>query len=296
MDLPRTEARNPDTLELDRLTAREVVAALQREDARAVDAAAEAREAIAALVELAAGSLQAGGRLVLAGAGTSGRLALLEAAECPPTFSTRPEQVVALLAGGSQAFMKAVEGAEDDREQGRRDALAANVEPRDLVIGVTASGRTPYVLGVLDAARDRGARLALVACSPPPAGLALDSLVLLDTGPEALAGSTRLKAGTATKVVLNAVTTGAMVLLGKVHGNLMVDVAPTNRKLRDRAKRIVREIAGVADDAAAAALEAAGGHVKPAVLVARLGLTPAEARARLEKAQGFLRRALEGSA
>jgi len=291
VDLPATERSNPLTRDLDRLSPREIVAALQAEDARAVEAAARARDQVAALIERAHAALERGGRLVLVGAGTSGRLCALEAAECPPTFSIPRDRVVALLAGGSRAFMEAVEGAEDDADAGARDISSIGAGPSDLVIGVTASGRTPYVLAALERARELGAGTALVACSPSPARA--DLVVLLETGPEALSGSTRLKAATATKVVLNAVTTGAMVLLGKVHGNLMVDVAPSNAKLRDRAARIVAEIAGVGRERALELLESARGEVKTAVLAARLGLSPEAARARLAAARGVLRRALE---
>jgi N-acetylmuramic acid 6-phosphate etherase len=293
MDLPATEQVNPRTRDLDRLSPRELVAALQAEDRHAVEAAARARDAIAALVERAHAALAGGGRLVLVGAGTSGRLAVLEASECPPTFSTSPDLVVALMAGGERAFTKAVEGAEDDGPQGGRDVRAASVTAKDLVIGVTASGRTPYVLGALAEARARGAPTALMACSPPADASVADALVLLETGPEALAGSTRLKAGTACKVALNAVTTGAMVLLGKVHGNLMVDVAPTNAKLRERAKRIVAEIAAVPMADAARWLERSGNEPKTAVVMARFAVSADGARERLRLASGSLRRALE---
>ncbi|MBI3723361.1 N-acetylmuramic acid 6-phosphate etherase [bacterium] len=293
MDLPPTERTNPLTRDLDRLSASEIVRALQAEDARAVEAAARAREEIAAVVLLAHEAFARGGRLVFVGAGTSGRLGALEAAECPPTFSTHREQVRSLLAGGSRAFMEAVEGAEDDGGAGSRDVSSLGTGTRDLVIGVSASGRTPYVLAALERARALGAKTVLVACSPTDA--LVDRKVVLETGPEAIAGSTRLKAGTATKVVLNAITTGAMVLLGKVHGNLMVDVAPTNAKLRERAARIVSEIAGVEREKALALLEETRGEVKTAVLVARLGLSPERARSRLEAAGGVLRRALEAA-
>ena len=290
MDLPATEQRNPRTVDLDRLSPLDLVAAMQEEDRAAVEAAARARPSIARVVELAHAALAGGGRLVLVGAGTSGRLCVLEAAECPPTFSTPPSWVIALMAGGEKAFTVAVEGAEDDGPRGAREVREARVGARDLVIGVTASGRTPYVLAALAEARTLGARTAIVACSAPSASV--DATVLLETGPEVLAGSTRLKAGTATKVALNAITTGAMVLAGRVHGNLMVDVAPTNEKLRDRARRIVSEIAGIDGDSAGRLLEEARGEVKTAIVMARLGLAPGPARERLRQAGGFLRKAL----
>lgn len=293
MDLPPTEQVNPRTRDLDRLPAIDLVAAIQEEDRRAVEAACGARSAIAKALELAHAALAAGGRLVLVGAGTSGRLAVLEASECPPTFSTPREKVIALMAGGERAFTQAVEGAEDDRPQGARDARAADVGPLDFMIGVTASGRTPYVHGALGEARARGAKTALVACATPlerPGDF--DALVVLETGPEALTGSTRMKAGTATKIALNAITTGAMVLWGRVHGNLMVDVAPTNAKLKARARRIVSEIAEVGLTDAGTYLDRAGGEVKTAVVMAKLKLTPEAARERLRAAKGFLREAL----
>ncbi len=289
-DLPLTEHANPRTRDLDRLAPRDLVAALQEEDRAAVDAASRARDAIARTVELAHAALAGGGRLVLVGAGTSGRLAVLEASECPPTFSTPPERVIALMAGGEGAFVRAVEGAEDDSLAGSRAVRDARVGPRDLVIGVTASGRTPYVLGAIAEARTRGAKTALVACSPSRAET--DVTVLLETGPEALAGSTRMKAGTATKITLNAITTGAMVLWGRVHGNLMVDVAPTNAKLRDRAQRIVSEIAGVSLADAETILAKTGGEVKTAIVVSKLALSPEAARSKLDAAGGILRKAL----
>lgn len=288
-NLPLTERRSTSPALLDLLDARGLVDALQREDQRAVDAARGARDAIARLVELARDALRAG-RLVLAGAGTSGRLAVLEAAECPPTFSTDPSKVIALIAGGEGALLKAVEGAEDDREAGMHAVESARVGARDLVIGVTASGRTPFVLGALDRASALGAKTSIVCCDASPAKV--DHAVVLATGPEALSGSTRLKAGTATKLVLNAVTTGAMAMLGKVHGDLMVDVAPTNAKLVARARRIVAEVARIDVDEAGALLERAGREPKTAIVMARLGLDAAAARERLARAGGWLRRAL----
>jgi N-acetylmuramic acid 6-phosphate etherase len=287
--LPSTEGRGRVALDL--LDARGVVDALQAQDLRAVEAARAARDDVARLVELARDALGGPGRLVLVGAGTSGRLAALEAAECPPTFSTDPSKVIALLAGGDGALMKAVEGAEDDREAGARAVDEARAGAHDLVVGVTASGRTVFVLGALERARARGARTAIVACDAA-ARAAADHAVILDTGPEALSGSTRLKAGTATKIVLNAITTGAMALLGKVYGDLMVDVAPTNEKLVARATRIVAEIAVVDDATARGFLDRAGREPKTAIVMARLGLDAAAARERLARVNGSLRRAL----
>jgi N-acetylmuramic acid 6-phosphate etherase len=266
---------------------------MHREDARAVRAVGLALPRVADAVRRLVRALDGGGRCLFAGAGTSGRLAAAEAAECPPTFSTPPGQFAALVAGGPGALLRAVEGAEDDPAGGTRQVRAARVGPRDLVVGVAASGATPFVRGVLAEARRRGAGTVLVTCVPRPALAPLADLVLpLVVGPEVLAGSTRLKAGTATKLALNMMTTAAMARLGKIHDNLMVDVRPTNAKLRARAVRIVAAVADVPPDAARRHLDAAGGDVKAAALAAARGLAPAAALAALRRAKGRLRDAL----
>ncbi|HBP21375.1 MAG TPA: N-acetylmuramic acid 6-phosphate etherase [Planctomycetes bacterium] len=231
---------------------------------------------------------------MLTGAGTSGRLAVLEAAECLPTFGS--EDVVGLIAGGESALLRAKEGAEDDRAGGRAAAEALELSSADFLLGVTASGRTPFVWGTLDAAQAAGAPSGLLCCSPPPADAPPRTLTIhLATGAEVLSGSTRLKAGTATKCALNAISTGAMAQLGKVYDDLMVDVIAGNAKLRLRAARIVATLVECDEERARALLAACGGEAKPAIVAGRLGLEPAEARARLSASGGHLRRALRSS-
>ncbi|MCC6670867.1 MAG: N-acetylmuramic acid 6-phosphate etherase [Planctomycetes bacterium] len=291
-----TESRNPDSERLDTLAPLELVRLMAREDRCVPEAVARAEAAIARAIEWIAERLRRGGRLLYFGAGTSGRLGILDAVECPPTFGTRPEQVVGVIAGGAGAFLKAVEGAEDRVELGARDVEAVGVGPADAVVGIAASGRTPYVLGVLAAARARGAcTMALVCNADSPVGKAADLEIAVVVGPEVLSGSTRLKAGTATKLVLNMLSTGAMVALGKTYGNLMVDVQASNEKLRLRARRIVVDAAGVAEAAAAELLQRCAGEVKTAIVVALRGVEPARARELLQQAGGHVRRALAGA-
>jgi N-acetylmuramic acid 6-phosphate etherase len=285
-----TESRNPASRGLDALPIGRVLALMNREDARAVRAVRRALPRVAVAVRLLVRALERGGRCLLAGAGTSGRLAVLEAAECPPTFNVPYGQFVALMAGGRRALQRSVEGAEDDAKAGARQARAARVSRRDLVVGIAASGRTPFVRGVLAESRRRGAATVLVACVARPAlASSADVVVALDTGPEVLAGSTRLKAGTATKLALNMLTTAAMARVGKVYDNLMVDVRPTNAKLRDRAARIVSAIAKVPEPEARRHLARAGWNVKVAALAAARKLTPAQARHRLAASHDRLR-------
>jgi N-acetylmuramic acid 6-phosphate etherase len=286
-----TEARHPASGRLDRSSTEDVVALLLAEDRRGIERAESCRAAIARVADRVAEALAAGGALVLAGAGTSGRLGVLEAAECPPTFGTAPERVRAAMAGGDAAVFRAREGAEDDENAGR-DAVAA-VGPNDVVLAISASSVTPFARGALAAGRARGAGTVLLTCTD---GRGLEPLadivVALDTGPEILTGSTRLKAGSATKAALNAITTAAMVRLGKTYENLMIDLRVGSAKLADRARRVV-EIAGrVASDDAEGLLAAAGGEVKTAIAMARLGVDAAEARRRLAATDGHLFRAL----
>ena len=270
-----------------------VVALLIDEDRRAVTAAARPRSAITRAAVRAARALEAGGSLVFLGAGTSGRMGVLEAAECPPTFGLDPSRVRAVMAGGEGAVFRAVEGAEDDEESGRREAAA--LRPSDLLVGISASSVTPFVRGALAAAREKGVGTVLVTCAPGP-GLSrlADTVVAIASGPEVLTGSTRLKAGSATKAALNAITTAAMVRLGKAYENLMVDLRPTNAKLQDRARRIVGAATGVDRDEAERLLSRAGGEVKTAIVMGRHGLSAEAARARLAAARGHVRRALRG--
>ena len=242
-----TERRNPRTADIDLAEPLAIVDLMNAEDRTVADAVAAVREPVAALIGEVERAFRAGGRLFYAGAGTSGRLGVLDASECPPTFGVGFEMVQGMIAGGEAAMFRAQEGAEDSPEGGARDVDARGVRSGDVVVGIAASGTTPYVRGVLERARALGARTAVVACSPPPAATlaAADVAIVAVTGPEVLTGSTRLKAGTATKMILNMVTTGAMIRIGKAYGNLMVDLRATNVKLVDRSERIVMEVAGV---------------------------------------------------
>lgn len=288
-----TESRNPRSRRLDTLPTEKVVGLLLDEDRRAVGAATRRRGAIARAARLAADALGRGGNVVLVGAGTSGRLGVLEAAECPPTFGLDPGRIRAVMAGGREAVFLGQEGAEDSADRGR--AEGRRLRTRDLLVGISASSVTPFVRGALAAARGRGARTVLVTCAPRRrlTGMA-DVVVAIRTGPEVLTGSTRLKAGSATKAVLNAITTAAMVRLGKAYENLMVDLRPTSAKLRDRSRRIVAAAARVSDPEAASLLAAAGREVKTAIVMGRLGLSPPAARRRLKAARGHVRKALAG--
>jgi N-acetylmuramic acid 6-phosphate etherase len=286
-----TEARHPRSGELDRMATEDVIALVIEEDRAGLEAALRHRRAIATAAEWTAEALAGGGTVLLTGAGTSGRLAVLEAAECPPTFGTDPERIRAEIAGGREAVFAAREGAEDREDEGR--AAAAGLGPGDLLIGLSASSVTPYTRGSLEAARQAGARTVLLTCAGPE-GLEgeADLVLALATGPEVLTGSTRLKAGSATKAVLNAITTAAMVRLGKVYQNWMVDLRPGSAKLRDRGARIVAAAGGVERPAAERLLAAAGGEVKTALVMARAGVEAGEARRRLAAADGSVRRAL----
>ncbi|GAA5512818.1 N-acetylmuramic acid 6-phosphate etherase [Deinococcus carri] len=292
-DTRRTEGVHPDHPDLDRLDPLALVQALADDQRAAVEAVRAAAPALAGVVEAALPRLERGGRLVYVGAGTSGRLGVLDATELTPTFSWPPERAVPLIAGGERAIRQAVEGAEDDAEAGRADVCGAGVGPGDVLIAVAASGTTPYVLGAVRAARSLGALTVGLANNPgAPLLAAADCPVLLDTGPEVISGSTRLKAGTAQKIALNTLSSALMVRLGKVYGNLMVDVRASNAKLEARAVRLTCHATGAAEAEARAALEQAGGSVKTALVMLRLGLGAAEAGARLAAAGGHARAAL----
>lgn len=290
-DLP-TEARHPDTLTLDAEPAEQIVRRLLEEDRHGIELALGHSGSIATGAEWIAASLESGGTLVFAGAGTSGRLGVLEAAECPPTFGVGPEQIRAVIAGGNEAMFAAREGAEDRADDGR--AAVADLDPSDVLVGISASSVTAYVRGALEAARERGSRTVLLTCAAPSPRLdaMADLVIALDTGPEVLTGSTRLKAGSATKAVLNALTTTAMVAVGKVYGNLMVDLRAGSAKLRDRAVRIVASAVGLEHEAAAALLAVAGGEVKVAIVMGRAGVNRGAAVQLLQEARGHVRRAL----
>jgi len=288
-----TEARNPRTVELDRLAALEIVRAINAEDATVAAAVGREAEAIAKAIDVIADRLADGGKLIYVGAGTSGRLGVLDAAECPPTFSADPDQVIGLIAGGPEGLLRAVEGAEDSPEAGARDLTSIGLCAGDVVVGIAASGRTPYVLGALDHAASVGAFTIGFSCNEEAELRSHSDLAIIPVvGPEVLTGSTRMKAGTATKMVLNMLTTGAMVRLGKTYSNLMVDLQATNAKLRDRAVRILKLLADCSDEEAAAALLDCGGELKTAIVSRKLGIPAAAARERLAAAGGHLRRAL----
>jgi N-acetylmuramic acid 6-phosphate etherase len=291
-----TERRNPKTAAIDLASALEIVDLINSEDRTVADAVHAQREPIAAAMSTVEQVIRAGGRLFYAGAGTSGRLGVLDASEIPPTFGAPPELVQGIIAGGPAALTRSQEGAEDRPEGARDDLDMAGVRAGDFVIGIAASGTTPYVRAALQHAKKLGARTAIIACSPPPADTlaAADIAIVVLTGPEVVAGSTRMKAGTATKLVLNTITTGAMIRLGKTYGNLMVDLQASNAKLRDRAERIVREVCGVQADEAGDLLRAADGSVKLAIVMQKLNLDAAGARTALENEGGVIRRVVKG--
>jgi len=287
-----TERVNPRSARLDRLGARAIATLMNREDRVAVAAVGRVAPAIAAAVDTIVAALAAGGRLFFVGAGTSGRLGVLEAAECPPTFGTRPGLVQAIMAGGRRSVFRSREGAEDDARAAAR-TVRARVRRGDVVVGVSASGVTPFVRAALVTARRQGAATVLVQCSAVRGRVAAGVVIRPVPGPEVLAGSTRLKAGTATKLVLNTLTTASMARLGKIYGNRMIDLQPRSAKLRARAERLVAEIAGVGPARARCALREARGRVRLAIVVARRNL-PADAAARaLRAAGGSLRSVLE---
>ena len=290
-----TESSNPRSTDLDRLSTLAIVTLMNDEDATVPAAVQLALPAIAAAVDAIATRLRDGGRLIYAGAGTSGRLAMLDSVECVPTFGVPSQLVSTLIAGGEGALTMSIEGAEDDRDLARWDVSEVEVGDGDALVGVAASGTTPYVIGALQAARDRGALTVAISNNQPAPILQIaDFAIPVVTGPEVLSGSTRLKAGTAQKLVLNMISTATMVRLGKVHGNRMIDVAVTNAKLRTRAQNIVADLVGCDPEAAAALLDEADLEVKTAVLMGLARIDAAAARARLEAVDGYLRLALEG--
>ncbi|CNI03795.1 N-acetylmuramic acid 6-phosphate etherase [Yersinia frederiksenii] len=288
-----SESRNPATMELDKLSTLEMLACINDEDRKVPEAIRLVIPAIAQAVDLAAAALKQGGRLIYLGAGTSGRLGVLDASECPPTFGVPHGMVIGLIAGGPGALLKAVEGAEDDMSLGERDLQALKLTPTDMVVGLAASGRTPYVIGALRYARQLGCPTAAISCNPD-SPIAQETQVAISpiVGPEALTGSTRMKSGTAQKLVLNMLSTGAMVKLGKVYQNLMVDVKATNVKLVDRACRIVVEATGASRTEAENALSQTEFEVKPAILMILKGVTAEQARQSLQQHNGYLRAAL----
>ncbi len=302
MDVPDrgnllTEQRNPRTMSLDRMSVEECLAAIHAEDAIVPLAVAGAMGELAAFVRLAEAKLREGGRLIYVGAGTSGRLGVLDASEMPPTFQTDPSMVVGIIAGGDGALRKSSEGKEDERDGARAELEALKVGPQDALLGIAAGGTTPYVLGAIDIAKRAGAATGLLVCARIEKPASADVLIAIEVGPEVVTGSTRMKAGSATKMALNAISTTLMVRMGKTYENLMVDLRATNAKLRDRAARIVRELVGGTREEAFAMLDRAGGSVKVAVVMAKRQVERGEAEALLSRHDGALRAALgEGRA
>lgn len=289
-----TEARNPASRHIDSLSTLQLVEVMNQEDAGVANAVAAEAPRIAQAIDQVAARIRQGGRLIYQGAGTSGRLGVLDASECPPTFTVPPGLVVGVIAGGRAALTSAIEGAEDRWEEGAADLEALSLTPMDSVMGIATSGRTPYVLGGMQYARSRGCLTLGLACNHGSAlASAVDLMITTVVGPEVVTGSTRLKAGTATKLVLNTLTTGVMIRLGKTYGNLMVDLTATNEKLRDRAVRIVAELTSLDSSDAAALLQHCGGEVKTAVVAHLRQISPAEARLRLAACGGHLRPAIE---
>jgi N-acetylmuramic acid 6-phosphate etherase len=291
LDPRLTERRNPRSSTIDTASALEIADLIGAEDAGVPAAVAKARLEISRAIELIEAAFRAGGRLIYVGAGTSGRLGVLDATECPPTFGSPPEMVVGVIAGGPPALVRSVEGAEDDVNAAKEAMDSLQVGADDVVVGIAASGTTPFVQAGLTRAQSRGARTALVSCSEPPRELAgtCDVCITVLVGPEIVTGSTRMKAGTATKLVLNTLTTGAMIRLGKIYGNLMVDLRAWNDKLIDRSQRIVMETTGLDRGAARRVIDAAEGSVKTAIVMARRGVAKDEAEQLLAEHAGRLR-------
>jgi N-acetylmuramic acid 6-phosphate etherase len=288
-----TEARNPASEAIDRLAPLEIVRLMNAEDARVHAAVGAEAERIAAAIEIIAERMGRGGRLVYIGAGTSGRLGVLDASECPPTFNTQPWQVVGVIAGGREALTRAIEGAEDHPEQAVADLQVIELSDRDVLVGIATSGRTPYVVGGLKYARSVGAYAIGLSCNTASELQDVSQLMIVPVvGPEVISGSTRLKAGTATKLVLNMLTTGTMVRLGKTYGNLMVDLRATNSKLVQRSKRIVSELTGLDGPESEALVSRCDGELKTAIVVHLSGVDVETARERLHVAGGHLREAL----
>jgi len=291
-----TEQRNPKSTKIDKLDVLGIVDLINNEDRLVAAAVSDEREAIARAIELVEKAFQGGGRLVYVGAGTSGRLGVLDAAEMPPTFGVDPGMVHGVIAGGYQALVRSQEGAEDHPEDGAEAITNLDVGQRDFVLGIATSGSTPYVHGALSRARELGARTGFLLCTSPPAALLSEHDVVIAplVGAEVITGSTRMKAGTATKLVLNTITTGAMVRMGKVYSNLMVDLQVTCEKLRDRGERILSELLNLDQPAAATLLDRASGDVKTALVMGHLGIDREEALKRLDAADGVVSTVIEG--
>jgi N-acetylmuramic acid 6-phosphate etherase len=297
MDLAKlvTEGRNPDTMDIDMLETKEMLKKINNEDKKVPLAVEKEIPNIAKAVDVIAQRLREGGRLFYIGAGTSGRLGVLDASECPPTYGVDPEMVQGIIAGGDTAIRKSMEGVEDDAGQGKIDLMGKNLSSKDAVVGLAASGRTPYVLGAMEYARSIGVLTVGICCTPENLmEKYADIMITPVVGPEVITGSTRMKAGTAQKLVLNMISTGVMIKLGKVYSNLMVDVRATNEKLVQRARRIVKQATGAGEDIIEKALEETGFNAKLAIVMILTGLSKAEAEGLLEKSCGHIRKALEG--
>lgn len=298
-----TEQRNPASMDIDARSIAEIIQVINDEDKKVAVAVETQAEHISKAIELVVKAFKAGGRLLYVGAGTSGRLGVLDAVECPPTYGTDPELIQGIIAGGKEAMFKAQEGAEDKEENGAAEIDRLNIGPKDVVCGIAASLRTPFVIGAVKQAKKRGARTLYVTTNPRETlysqqfaelAQAVDVAICPVVGPEVIMGSTRMKSGTAQKLVLNIITTTAMVRLGKVYENMMIDLQMTNLKLRERAKRVVMTITGISYDSAAEFLEKADGHVKTALVMIKAGVSKEEAQRRLTDADGFVRAAIEG--
>ncbi|AHD07009.1 N-acetylmuramic acid 6-phosphate etherase MurQ [Paenibacillus larvae subsp. larvae] len=289
-----TETRNEKTMNLDGMSTIDFLTVMNEEDAKVAGAVKQEIPQIAKAVEAIIAAKRKGGRLIYIGAGTSGRIGLLDAVECPPTFGTNPEEVIGLIAGGENAFIKAVEGAEDNKELGIQDLKDIKLTKKDIVVGIAASGRTPYVIGGLEYANSLGASTVAICCNKnSAAGKVADIAIEVVSGPEVLTGSTRLKSGTSQKLICNMLSTASMVGIGKVYGNLMVDVQLTNEKLVERAKRIIMEATSCDYETAEIYLEQADHKPKVAIVMILAGLTKEEAIRKLEEAQGFVRQAIK---
>lgn len=292
----QTEMRNTASEQLDQMTALEVVTLMNEEDQKVSLAVKQALTEVAAAVGVIVAAMEHGGRLLYFGAGTSGRLGVLDASECPPTFGTDPSLVRGIIAGGSAALVEAIEGAEDSLELGREDVERAGVTAKDVVVGIAASGRTPYVRGVLEEAKQKQAKTISLSCNPDPdISHGVDVSINVMVGPEVVTGSTRLKAGTATKMILNMLTTASMVQLGKVYGNLMVNLQATNRKLRERAKHIVMQVTHLGYEEAEQLITAASGDLRVAIVMQKAAVTKEQAEERLRIAGGKVHQAIAAS-
>lgn len=294
LDSLTTEQPNPASQGIDTKSTREILAIINAEDRKVPEAVAAAIDAIAAVVDAAVEAFRRGGRLFYVGAGTSGRLGVLDAAECPPTYGTDPAMVQGIIAGGPEALVRSIEGAEDDEAAGCRAIDERDLGPRDVLVGVTASGQAPYVIGAMKRARERGATVAALSCNRGSRTFEhADHAILVDVGPEIVSGSTRMKSGTAAKLVLNMITTAAMIRMGKVYNNLMVDLRPVNRKLVRRSQRLIRIATGCDEATAARAFEDSGRKPKTAIVMVLLGLSREDAEQLLEQSEGRIGVAVE---